>query len=145
MVDTVSPTRRSEIMRSIRGSGTKPEMAVRRAMWAAGFRYGRSARRRLPGTPDLVFPGLGAVVFVHGCFWHGHGCDLGRVPKTNREFWVAKFQTNRARDARVVRKLRKAGWHVFTIWECRLAVGVERVKSALLKLRSANLHRYASL
>lgn len=60
-------------------------------MWAAGFRYGRSARRRLLGTPDFVFPGLGAVVFVHGCFWHGHECDLGRVPKTNPEFWVAQI------------------------------------------------------
>lgn len=137
MVDSVSPARRSEIMRAVRSSNTKPELAVRRALWSAGFRYGRSRARKLPGSPDLVFPALKAVVFVHGCFWHGHNCSLARVPKSNREFWVEKVRTNRARDARVTRKLRRMGWHAYVVWECSLASSTARVARRLGRLREA--------
>ena len=146
MVDSVSPERRSAIMAAIKGRDTKPELAVKRALWSMGFRYGRSRRRRLPGSPDLVFPSLKAVVFVHGCFWHGHQCPLARVPKINTAFWLQKIETNGARDRRVSRHLRRQGWHVLTVWECSLETGVRRVVAALTRLRAArNSHRNASV
>lgn len=93
-------------------------MAVRRALHAAGFRF-RLHRKDLPGSPDLTFPGLRKVIFVHGCFWHGHDCARGaRVPKTNTAFWVAKIARNQARDERNRLELERAGWRVMVIWEC---------------------------
>lgn len=113
-----SPLTRSENMSRIRGKDTIPEMRVRRALWASGLRY-RLHDKRLPGTPDLVFPGRRAVVFVHGCFWHCHeGCPANRIPKTRTEWWAAKLNRNRARDAEVHSALEAAGWRVFVIWEC---------------------------
>jgi len=98
---------------------TAPEMMVRRAAHAMGLRF-RLHRRDLPGSPDLVFVGRRLAVFVHGCFWHCHGCNLSRQPKTRSEFWRAKFERNRARDARNVRSLRRQGWTVGVIWECKV-------------------------
>lgn len=137
MVDSVSRARRSQIMSLIPVRDTTPERVVKRALWAAGFRYGRSRSRKLPGSPDLVFPALRAVVFVHGCFWHGHLCSLGRTPKTNTEFWTAKIAGNRERDARVTNQLRKDGWRVITIWECCLPDGIRQAKRTLLRYRAA--------
>lgn len=114
---------------------TTPERAVKRAIWAAGFRYARSSNWKLPGSPDLIFPSLGAVIFVHGCFWHGHQCPLGRTPKSNQQFWVDKITANRARDLRVIRQLRAQGWKVAVVWECALADGIRRALQVLLKLR----------
>ena len=112
---------RSENMSRIRGKDTLPELAVRRAFWAAGFRY-RLHDRRLPGNPDLVFAGRRTVVFVHGCFWHCHeGCGNFRLPKTRTEWWAAKLARNKARDAEGCTKLRAAGWRVIVIWECEVA------------------------
>jgi DNA mismatch endonuclease, patch repair protein len=116
---------------------TAPEQAVKRALWAAGFRYARSKNWKLPGSPDLIFPSLGAVVFVHGCFWHGHLCPLGRTPKSNQAFWVSKISANRARDLRVIRALRALGWRVITIWECSLADGTRRAMRALSSTRNS--------
>lgn len=135
MVDSVSKARRSEIMSLIPVRDSAPERAVKRALWAAGFRYGTSKKRKLPGSPDLVFPSLRAVVFVHGCFWHGHQCPLGRTPKSNQEFWLTKVATNRARDLRVVRALRRDDWRVITIWECSLADGIRKTVRALSRFR----------
>lgn len=120
MVDSLTPQQRSERMSRIRGSGTKPELVVRRHLHALGFRY-RLHRRDLPGKPDLVLPKHGAVVFVHGCFWHAHGCQKGRIPGTRSDFWQQKFEYNKARDARNVRALRRLGWRVLTVWECSLS------------------------
>ncbi|WP_316852152.1 very short patch repair endonuclease [Ralstonia thomasii] len=115
------PLTRSENMSRIRGKDTKPEMAVRRALWAAGLRY-RLHDKRLPGNPDLVFPGRRTVVFVHGCFWHCHdGCSNFRIPKTRTDWWTAKLTRNKARDAKVRAELESAGWRVFVIWECEVA------------------------
>jgi len=115
------PLTRSENMSRIRGKNTKPEMIVRRALWAKGLRY-RLHDKRLPGSPDLVFPGLRAVVFVHGCFWHCHeGCSNFRIPKTRTEWWFAKLTRNKARDAEVRAELEAAGWRAFVIWECQVA------------------------
>lgn len=121
------PRARSELMRRVRAADTKPEMIVRRLAHSLGLRF-RLHRRDLPGSPDLVFPKFRSVVFVHGCFWHRHpGCSRASTPKTRTEFWNAKFERNVARDARVVRQLRNAGWNVYTIWECetRNAAAVE--------------------
>ncbi|MDB5597357.1 MAG: vsr [Hyphomicrobiales bacterium] len=107
-------------MRAIRSKGTKPEMVVRRLAHALGFRY-RLHRADLPGKPDLVFLGRRKVVFVHGCWWHGHECARGaREPATRREYWLPKIRRNKERDAAVEGALAAAGWKVLIIWECEL-------------------------
>lgn len=106
-------------MAGIRGKDTRPEMILRRGLHARGFRF-RLHDRRLPGSPDLVFPGRRAVIFVHGCFWHGHGCHLFRLPATRQEFWRAKIEGNAARDALAEGALAADGWRVLSIWECAL-------------------------
>ena len=111
---------RSQIMGRIRGRDTKPELAVRRMLHAMGYRY-RLHRRELPGSPDVAFIRRRAAVFVHGCFWHGHGCARGsRAPRTNAEFWRAKIARNRARDAETEAALAAKGWRALTVWECAL-------------------------
>ncbi|MFN3590955.1 MAG: very short patch repair endonuclease [Thermaurantiacus sp.] len=106
-------------MAGIRGSDTRPELTLRRALHARGLRY-RLHDRRLPGTPDLVLPRWRAVIFVHGCFWHGHGCRLFKWPATRSEWWREKIKANIARDIRNTAALGAAGWRVFTVWECEL-------------------------
>jgi DNA mismatch endonuclease (patch repair protein) len=120
-MDTVSPERRSEIMRRIRGKDTAPELAVRRFLHGEGLRF-RLHRAGLPGTPDLVFPARRVCVFVHGCFWHGcPRCAAGRRRvKSNAAYWKAKRVANRARDRRVEASLTAAGWHVLEVWECQV-------------------------
>lgn len=107
------------MMAGIRGRNTKPETAVRSALHRCGFRF-RLHRKDLPGKPDLVLPKFGAVIFVHGCFWHGHDCHLFRWPKTRKGFWRTKIVANIERDRRQVSDLREAGWRVATIRECAL-------------------------
>lgn len=106
-------------MSAIRGVDTRPEMQIRRGLHARGFRY-RLHDRKLPGTPDIVLPKHHAVIFVNGCFWHGHGCPLFRWPATREEFWRAKITGNMERDARNEAMLRAGGWRIATIWECAL-------------------------
>lgn len=118
-MDVLTPDQRRRCMTSIKARNTKPEVLLRNALFALGLRY-RLHQRDLPGTPDLVFPKYGAVVFIHGCFWHGHGCKLFVMPATNRAFWAAKIGKNRARDARSLNELCVLGWRVFTVWECAL-------------------------
>lgn len=118
---TIHPTAYgSMVMARVRGKDTKPEVAVRKLVYSLGYRF-RLHRTDLPGTPDLVFPRFSRVIFVHGCFWHGHHCLNGqRRPKANHEFWVLKISGNRERDLRNSRKLRRMGWHVMAIWECQI-------------------------
>lgn len=106
-------------MAAVRGRDTKPETSLRRAIHAMGLRY-RLNVRGLPGTPDLVFRKHRAVIFVHGCFWHGHDCRLFVVPKTRTEFWLAKISANRARDRKNHATLLGSGWRVATVWECAM-------------------------
>jgi len=106
-------------MASVGTRDTKPEMIVRRHLHRLGYRY-RLHRRDLPGSPDLVFPALKKVVFVHGCYWHGHECRWGKLPKSNATYWQDKIRTNRERDARNVADLRSMGWDVYTVWQCEL-------------------------
>ena len=106
-------------MSGIRGKDTKPEMIVRRALHRAGFRY-RLHEKRLPGKPDIVLPKYKAVIFVHGCFWHGHGCKDFKWPKTREEWWRAKIEGNVERDHRDMHRLAAMGWQVRVLWECSL-------------------------
>ena len=120
MTDVYGPEKRSAVMRRVKGVGTRPELAVRRLIWGLGGRY-RLNRKDLPGKPDIVLPGRRLAIFVHGCFWHGHDCARGaRVPKTNRDYWVAKVARNRVRDVAALAALSAAAWRVETIWECEL-------------------------
>lgn len=105
------------MMSSVRGKNTKPELEVRHRLFAMGFRY-RLHRRDLPGKPDMVFPRHRAVVFVHGCFWHQHGCDRSAIPATRRSWWKKKLEGNRNRDGEVMSRLKELGWRVLVIWEC---------------------------
>lgn len=118
-MDTLTPAQRSAQMSRIRGSDTKLEVLVRKALHARGFRY-RLGGQGLLGRPDIVLPRYNTVIFVHGCFWHGHDCPLYRLPKTRPDFWQKKIDTNRQRDCRVTQKLRQAGWRVLEVWECSL-------------------------
>jgi DNA mismatch endonuclease (patch repair protein) len=117
-MDQFTSAERSEVMRRVASKDTTPERVVRSLAHQLGYRF-RLHRDDLPGTPDLVFPRLRAVVFVHGCFWHQHSCPRGnRRPATNREYWNAKLERNVRRDRRNIRRLRRTGWRVLVVWEC---------------------------
>ena len=120
MPDTLTQDQRHRNMAAIRSVSTKPELKLRHALWHQGFRY-RVNDKRLPGKPDIVLPKYRTVVFVHGCFWHGHkDCKYYTVPETNKEFWVAKVARNQERDQEVWRSLEAKGWSVIIVWECQL-------------------------
>ena len=119
MTDVHSPSVRSKNMRAIRHRDTKPELLIRKALHAKGFRY-RVNVKALTGTPDIVLPKYRVLIFVHGCFWHGHKCHLFKVPQTRTEFWLAKIEGNHKRDIASQKNLRADGWRVAVIWECAL-------------------------
>lgn len=125
MVDVVSPQVRSQIMSGIRGKNTKPELLIRSALHNSGFRF-RLHSKGLPGKPDLVFSRYHAVLFVHGCFWHGHDCNLFRWPQSRESFWKEKIGRNARRDREQIDKLLAMGFRVGIIWECALK-GRERL------------------
>ena len=115
-----TPESRSRIMRAVKGRDTSLEMTIRSLIFSMGYRY-RLHRKDLPGKPDLVFPSRRKVLFIHGCFWHGHDCKRGaRVPKTNREYWEKKIARNQVRDAKNKAALQSLGWDVLIIWECQV-------------------------
>ena len=130
-MDKLSPEQRHKNMAAIRGKDTKPEWIVRRGLWSRGFRY-RLNSPKLPGHPDIVLRKYRTCIFVNGCFWHGHNVKIEnsklkidnseccKIPKSNREFWVAKIRRNQARDVEEQKALAKMGWHCITIWECEL-------------------------
>lgn len=125
MTDIVDQQTRSRMMAGIKGKNTKPELALRRALHARGFRF-RLHSQRVIGRPDLVLPKYRAVIFVHGCFWHRHeGCRYATTPATRAGFWHAKFEANVARDSAVRTTLRDDGWRVATVWECALRKPVQ--------------------
>lgn len=119
MPDVVSPETRSRMMAGIRGKDTKPELIIRKALHSRGFRY-RLHDKKLPGKPDMSFPRYRAVIFVNGCFWHGHDCHLFKWPSTRKDFWKKKITRNRQKDLENMEALEKLGWRVLTIWECAL-------------------------
>ena len=134
MADSFTPDVRSRVMSRIRSRDTRPELYVRRAVWAEGFRY-RLHVRAMPGVPDLVLPKYRMVIFVNGCFWHQHGCRKTRRPASNREYWDWKLDGNVARDALNRSRLEGMGWAVATVWECRLAEGTQCLLAKLRELR----------
>ncbi len=131
IMDTMTPEQRHRCMSHIRSTDTKPELRVRRIVRELGYPGYRLHVRGLPGSPDIVFKGRKIVLFVNGCFWHGHSC-LGKrgKPATHKKFWTEKITRNKARDKRVVAELRRDGWHVMTIWECELK-NEERLRARL--------------
>lgn len=120
MSDVLSPEQRRRCMSAIKSADTKPELIVRRYLFSRGLRY-RLHSKKLPGTPDLVFPKYRSVVFIHGCFWHAHEeCGMFRFPKSNEVFWRTKIEHNVKRDVAVAAALLRLGWRVLVIWECTL-------------------------
>ncbi len=118
MTDIITPEKRSVLMAKIRSKNTKPEILIRKRLFAHGFRY--KIHTKLPGKPDIVLKKYNAIIFVHGCFWHGHDCHLFVQPKTRSEFWSDKIDRNRLNDIRSTKALKKSGWRVATIWECSI-------------------------
>lgn len=120
MADVHSKATRSYNMSRIRSANTRPELLVRKFLHAHGYRY-KLHDKGLPGKPDIVLPKYRTVIFIHGCFWHGHAnCKYYKVPQTRTQWWLNKIYTNKANDAKAVKALKKEGWHIITIWECRL-------------------------
>jgi len=131
LADTVSTKRRSEIMSNIRSKDTSIEVKVRKWLFSQGFRY-RSNDKRYPGKPDIVLPKYKTVIFIHGCFWHGHGtCRYSHTPKTRVEYWNDKISNNIQRDKRHKAALEEMGWRVLTLWECEIKSHFEERMSEL--------------
>lgn len=136
MADFMSPEQRSAHMAKIRSKDTKPEIILRRLLHRDGLRY-RLHDRRLPGKPDLVFAGRKKVIFVNGCFWHGHDCPVGsRLPKSNTEFWLDKRRRNHERDALQRVELVQQGWSYLDVWECEVLAGDDLVHNVRMFLES---------
>lgn len=140
MIDHVSKEKRSDIMKRIRGKDTAPELMVRKLIYSLGYRY-RLHVKELPGKPDLVFLGRKKVIFVHGCFWHGHNCKKGKPPKTNFDYWLPKLNENQARDARNQTLLESMGWQVLVLWQCEIndTDSLKKIITNFLERASANL------
>ena len=130
--DPLTKAERTERMSRIRSADTKPEMVVRRIVHGMGRRY-RLHPRDVPGSPDLVFRSRKKVIFVHGCFWHQHGCSQYRQPKTKLAFWEPKLARNKARDEEARRMLRKQGWKALTVWECQLRLRRRRALTSRIR------------
>ncbi|MCS1408510.1 MAG: Very short patch repair protein [Verrucomicrobia subdivision 3 bacterium] len=141
MNDIYSIRKRSEIMSHISGKDTKPEAIVRKYLFSQGFRYKKHVSN-LPGNPDLVLPKYKTVIFVHGCFWHGHTCLRGKSPETNRDFWTKKINRNKQRDLENIDKLKTVGWHPITIWQCEISgkrKERQKMSEVCQKIRSYNV------
>jgi DNA mismatch endonuclease (patch repair protein) len=130
MVDRITPQARSRIMAAIRSGDTKPELLLRKALFARGYRY-RVHAKSLAGSPDIALPKWGAAIFVNGCFWHAHSCGNVRLPKSNRAFWKRKLTRNVERDQTARNELLKQGWRVLVVWDCAFKEKTERQVSVL--------------
>ena len=119
-MDTRTPEQRRRIMQAVKSKNTGPELTVRRLLHGMGYRY-RLHRKDLPGRPDIVFVSRRKAIFVHGCFWHGHGCSKGRLPKSRLDYWRPKIEGNVARDRTKIDRLRSSGWDVLVVWQCEIA------------------------
>lgn len=136
MVDVLTPEQRRFNMSRVRGRNTGPEILLRSGLHARGLRF-RLYRKDLPGTPDLVFPKYKVCMFVHGCFWHGHGCLLFKMPSTREEFWALKIARTRERDQQAIAALLKMGWRVLVLWECAIRGPRKKLFSEVLDLSVA--------
>lgn len=133
MVDQITSERRSRNMAAIKAKDTAIEIHIRKILFSEGFRY-RLHQKNLPGKPDVVLAKYKTAIFIHGCFWHGHQCHLGTLPKTNTDFWAKKFNLNTNRDLITTQSLLNLGWKVIVIWECAIK-GKSKLSSEILKLR----------
>lgn len=142
MVDSIGRIRRSELMRRVRQKNTEPEIRVRSELHRRGLRF-RLHDPSLPGSPDVILPRFQVAVFVHGCFWHRHGCSYSTTPRSNTRFWAAKFQANVARDKKKTSELRRLGWRVFTVWQCELhkANASSRLDALVAKIKQVQKRR----
>jgi DNA mismatch endonuclease (patch repair protein) len=143
MADRVSAKQRSKIMASVGTRDTGPELFLRKALYHLGYRY-RTHYRKLPCKPDMAFPRLQKAIFVHGCFWHGHRCNWGRLPKSRLEYWEPKIAANRSRDRCSSRAIRRIGWDVLVIWQCELREIeriLPRIRTFLGKVEKKRLER----
>lgn len=133
MADVHNKQTRSYNMSQIKSGNTKPELLVRKFLHANGFRY-KLHDKTLPGKPDIVLPRYKTIIFIHGCFWHGHAnCKYFKIPQTRTAWWLQKINTNKANDANAIKALKKAGWKIITVWECRLKPArIEKTLSSLL-------------
>lgn len=118
-MDTRTPEQRRRIMRAVKSKDTGPELIVRRLLYSLGYRY-RLHRKGLPGSPDIVFVGRKKAIFVHGCFWHGHGCVKGRLPKSKLNYWQPKLEQNINRDRTKIEQIESLGWQSLIIWQCEM-------------------------
>lgn len=143
MADVLTPAQRQLNMSRIKGKDTKPEMLIRRGLHARGLRY-LIHDQLLPGRPDLVFPKYHTAVFIHGCFWHVHGCVMSKLPATRKDFWKTKLSKNAARDRKAVELLQAEGWRVLIIWECALRGPLRWAEDVLFDC-AANFIQIASL
>lgn len=134
MTDTVDTKTRSKIMSSVKSKDTQIELIVRKALFAKGFRY-KINDKTLPGKPDIALPKYKAVIFINGCFWHGHNCKRGKLPETNTDFWSQKINSNIVRDKQNIKQLKNLGWRVAVVWECSLrgktSMGLQTVAGKL--------------
>ncbi|MDR0304402.1 MAG: DNA mismatch endonuclease Vsr [Chitinispirillales bacterium] len=137
-MDTFSKSKRSEIMSKVSGKDTKPEILVRKYLFSKGFRFRKNVAN-LPGKPDIVLPKYKTVIFIHGCFWHGHkNCEAAKLPTSNIDYWTKKISSNIKRDLKNEESLKIAGWNVIFIWECELKAGNKEKK---LNLLVSQLHK----
>jgi len=132
MTDRLDPDRRRKLMQKVKGKDTKPEKIVRSLLHRLGYRF-RLHRKNLPGTPDIVFPSRHLALFVHGCFWHGHGCRIGQLPKSRLDYWQPKIEANRDRDRHKEAALIAKGWRVAVVWQCELA-DLDSLRDQLIRL-----------
>ena len=141
-MDKVDKATRSATMRAVKSKNTSLEMRIRNLLHRAGYRY-RLHRADLPGKPDLVFPGRRKIIFLHGCFWHGHDCRPKIRPTSNIDYWMPKIEGNKVRDARNIAALREAGWQVLVLWECELnneAAVMRAIKTLLSEETQDKIH-----
>lgn len=136
-MDVHSKAQRSYNMSKIRGKDTKPELIIKRLLWARGYRY-RLHKKDLPGKPDIVFPRYHSVIFVNGCYWHRHGCKDTSFPAKNKKFWALKFLKNVERDQRNYKLLKKDGWRVLIVWECQIKKKIKYVENRLIRFLEFN-------
>lgn len=137
MVDRLTKEQRHRCMSNIHSSNTKPEIKLRKALWKEGFRF-RVNSKDLPGKPDIVLKKYRTIIFVHGCFWHGHSCKCAALPATNVEFWRQKIFNNKERDKKVISDLEQRGWHVIVVWQCQLTKKKEEETILTLKNKIKN-------
>jgi DNA mismatch endonuclease (patch repair protein) len=140
-MDTFSKSKRSEIMSKVSGKDTKPEILVRKYLFSKGFRYRKNVNG-LPGKPDIVLPKYKTIIFIHGCFWHGHrNCEASQLPESNIEYWTKKISSNIKRDSQNKKTLKTLGWNVIVIWECELKTKnrKKRLSSIVNKLHKITL------